>query len=72
MLIATHSGSFHADDVVGIALATVLYPQAQVIRTRDVDVLKNADLRIDVGGKANPDTGDFDHHLQARRCEKRL
>lgn len=63
MLIATHSGSFHADDVVGVALATVLYPGAQVIRTRDPGLLAQASLRLDVGGVANPATGDFDHHF---------
>ena len=34
-LIATHSGSFHADDVFGVAVLAALFPQHRIVRTRD-------------------------------------
>ncbi len=61
-VIAVHDGSFHADDVFAAAALRILYPDAQVIRTRDPEKLKKADFRVDVGGKHDPLTGDFDHH----------
>jgi uncharacterized UPF0160 family protein len=62
MLIATHDGSFHADDVFAIAALGLLGPQVSVTRTRDPDVLARADIRVDVGFRYDPSTGDFDHH----------
>jgi len=65
MLLVTHSGSFHADDVLAVALATLLHPNAQVLRTRHPGVIGQADWRIDVGGAFNSETGDFDHHFSS-------
>ncbi|HEX3690933.1 MAG TPA: MYG1 family protein, partial [Solirubrobacteraceae bacterium] len=62
MLIATHDGSFHADEVFAIAALRLLGDPIEVVRTRDRDVLAGADLRIDVGFRSDPATGDFDHH----------
>ena len=62
MLIATHDGSFHADEVFAIAALALLGEPIEVLRTRDRDVLARADLRIDVGFRHDPSTGDFDHH----------
>ena len=62
MLIATHDGSFHADEVFAVAVMRLVEPAAEVIRTRDRDTLATADLRIDVGFRDDPATGDFDHH----------
>jgi uncharacterized UPF0160 family protein len=62
MLIATHDGSFHADEVFAIAALALLGEPIEVVRTRDRDVLARADLRIDVGFRHDPSTGDFDHH----------
>lgn len=62
MLIATHDGSFHADEVFAIAALGLLDEPIDVIRTRDPDVLARADLRVDVGFGYDPATGDFDHH----------
>lgn len=61
MIIATHDGTFHADDVCAVALLLRIYPDAVVIRTRDKDQLKTAHIRVDVGMKHEPPT-DFDHH----------
>ncbi|HTU96785.1 MAG TPA: MYG1 family protein [Solirubrobacteraceae bacterium] len=62
MLIATHDGSFHADEVFAIAALTLLGEPIEVLRTRDRVELSRADLRIDVGFRHDPSTGDFDHH----------
>lgn len=60
--IGTHNGRFHADDVCAVAVLNLIFPKAKVIRTRDMSVLKECDLRLDIGGAFNPETGDFDHH----------
>ena len=62
MLIATHDGSFHADEVFAIAALMLLGEPVEVLRTRDRDRLAGADLRVDVGFRYDPSTGDFDHH----------
>lgn len=62
MIIATHNGKFHADDVFGVALLTQLYPDAQVVRSRDPEVLAQADIVLDVGGTYDVETRRFDHH----------
>jgi uncharacterized UPF0160 family protein len=62
MLIATHDGSFHADEVFAIAALGLVGEPIEIIRTRDRDVLAGADVRVDVGFRYNPSTGDFDHH----------
>ena len=60
--IATHDGTFHADDLFAIATLKLAFPEAIIIRTRDEKELETADLRVDVGRKYNDRTGDFDHH----------
>lgn len=63
MLVATHHGSFHADDVLSWALVKVfLDPDARLVRTRDETVLATADVVFDVGAIFDPATRRFDHH----------
>jgi uncharacterized UPF0160 family protein len=62
MLIATHNGSFHADEVFAIAALGLLGDPVEVVRTRDRHALAPADLRVDVGFRDDAATGDFDHH----------
>jgi uncharacterized UPF0160 family protein len=62
MLIATHNGSFHADEVFAVAALGLLGQPVEVVRTRDRNALGQADLRVDVGFRDDPTTGDFDHH----------
>jgi uncharacterized UPF0160 family protein len=62
VLIATHSGSFHADEVFAIAALGLLGEPVEIVRTRDAAALAEADLRIDVGFREDATTGDFDHH----------
>ena len=60
--IVTHSGNFHADDVFSIAALKLIYPSFKLMRTRELDIINNADIVIDVGGEYDADTGRFDHH----------
>ncbi|KWU19033.1 MYG1 family protein [Burkholderia cenocepacia] len=60
--IATHSGSFHADDVFATCILLALYPEAVVLRTRDPLEIDKADVALDVGGVWNPAEGRYDHH----------
>jgi len=62
MLIVTHGGKFHADDAWAVATLNVLYPGAELVRTRDQAIIDSADFVIDVGGIWDPATGRFDHH----------
>jgi uncharacterized UPF0160 family protein len=63
MIIATHDGPFHADDVFGYVLLKNVYPAADFIRTRDTDKLAKADIVFDVGGVQDSIAKRFDHHL---------
>jgi len=60
--VATHSGSFHADDVFAMAILRLCFDDVKVIRTRDPDEFNAADMRVDVGMKYDPKTHDYDHH----------
>jgi uncharacterized UPF0160 family protein len=62
MLVATHDGSFHADEVFAIAALGMLGDPVEVVRTRERHALAEADVRIDVGFRDDASTGDFDHH----------
>lgn len=60
MIIATHDGSFHADEAVACAVLTTVFEHAPIIRTRDETEMEKADLIIDVSGLN--DERHFDHH----------
>lgn len=60
--IATHNGNFHADDVFSVAALKSIFPPFTLVRTRDLDVIAQADIVIDVGSEYDADTGRFDHH----------
>ena len=62
MRIATHDGSFHADEIFALAALTLHDENAEIVRTRDRDALAAADVRVDVGFRDDASTGDFDHH----------
>lgn len=62
-LVGTHSGTFHADDVLAFSLIrTFVDPGAEVVRTRDKDALDACDIVVDVGGDFDPARLRFDHH----------
>lgn len=64
IIIKTHPGPFHADDVFGVTVLIELVERTggtfEVIRTRDAEV--NADFLVDVGFEYDPERGLFDHH----------
>lgn len=61
--VALHDGVFHADDVFACAIMKMIYPDITIIRSREDEEISKADFRVDVGGKYNVHTGDFDHHM---------
>src|SRR5512133_1817579 len=62
MLIGTHGGKFHADEVFACATLQLLYPDANIIRTRDLSTLRTCNIRVDVGSRYDFCNNDFDHH----------
>ncbi|MCP4808013.1 MAG: MYG1 family protein [Proteobacteria bacterium] len=64
--VATHFGTFHADDVLAWSMVTTFVDaDATLVRTRDPDLLAAADIVFDVGGVFDVATRRFDHHQQA-------
>lgn len=59
---ATHSGSFHADEVLAAAALRLVNPSLPIVRTRDQAQLDAAAILFDVGRNFNPVTCRFDHH----------
>jgi uncharacterized UPF0160 family protein len=71
MRVATHPGNFHADDTFAVATLRLAHPDdVEVIRTRDKALQAAADVRVDVGGRSDPETGDFDHHQKGGAGER--
>ncbi|MGI9525991.1 MAG: MYG1 family protein [Weeksellaceae bacterium] len=70
MRIGTHNGLFHADDVFAVATLLLVYPGAEVVRTRNPDLLDTCDIVVDVGGVYDPEKGRFDHHQRPQEGEK--
>ncbi|GAB3392229.1 MYG1 family protein [Massilia agri] len=62
MVIVTHNGKFHADDAWAVAVLHILFPEAEIVRTRDPAIIESGDFAVDVGGIWDPATGRFDHH----------
>ncbi len=69
-IIATHNGNFHADDVFSIAALKSIFPSFKLVRTRDLELIANADIVIDVGGIYDADAGRFDHHQRGGAGER--
>ncbi|MBI5851270.1 MAG: MYG1 family protein [Planctomycetes bacterium] len=70
LLCGTHSGGFHADDVLALALIReFLDRDASIVRTRDLALLARCDVVFDVGGEFDPSRGRFDHHQVEYRGE---
>ena len=62
--LVTHSGGFHADELLSSVVLTRLFPDAELRRTRDRAWIAPAEGRIiyDVGGSYDADAQIFDHH----------
>ena len=70
MRVATHPGNFHADDVFAVAVLRLVHGSFEIVRTRDEEVHVASDVRVDVGGRSDPETGDFDHHQKGGAGER--
>lgn len=62
VVAATHSGTFHADDVLAAATMRLANPGLAILRTRDMAQLDAADILFDVGRVFDPAICRFDHH----------
>lgn len=60
--LITHSEEFHTDDVFATALLLKIYPDAEIIRSRDEAVIASGDIVFDVGKVYDPTRGRYDHH----------
>ena len=70
MRIATHDGSFHADEVFAVAALRLAHDDVELVRSRDPALIAGCDLRVDVGLRNDPTTGDFDHHQKGGAGER--
>ncbi len=62
--IITHSGAFHADEILAIVTVFLFYKKLPVERTYDFEnYLEDPEvLVLDIGRKYEPGKGNFDHH----------
>ncbi|KAF0933846.1 hypothetical protein E2562_019299 [Oryza meyeriana var. granulata] len=62
--VGTHNGSFHCDEALGCYLIrlTSQFASANVVRTRDPQILDTLDAVLDVGGVYDPSCHRYDHH----------
>lgn len=62
--LVTHSGGFHADELLSSVILTRLFPEAQIVRSRAPEWITPAPDRIiyDVGGAYDAEARIFDHH----------
>lgn len=60
--LGTHSGTFHADEVLATAILQQLYPSSTLTRTRDQSILNTLDIIYDVGSIFNHTLKRYDHH----------
>ncbi|MBR9844477.1 MAG: MYG1 family protein [Rhodobacteraceae bacterium] len=62
--LVTHSGGFHADELLSSVILTRLFPEAEIVRSRDAAWIAPGAGKIiyDVGRAYDPEAGIFDHH----------
>jgi uncharacterized UPF0160 family protein len=62
--LVTHSGGFHADELLSSVILTRLFPEAKIMRSRAPEWITPATDRIiyDVGGLYDAEAKIFDHH----------
>jgi len=62
--IVTHNGTFHCDESLACFLLrqTNEYKGAEIVRTRDPEVIDQAEIVVDVGAVYDPARNRFDHH----------
>ena len=61
-IVATHPGIFHPDELIAIAILVLAFGnKLYILRTRNKELLEQADIVVDVGG------GKLDHHMKGFR-----
>jgi len=62
--IATHHGTFHADEVMACAMLKCLpqFAEMPILRTRDQAEIEKAAIVVDVGGSYDETKHRYDHH----------
>ncbi|KAM0935128.1 putative metal-dependent protein hydrolase [Dioscorea sansibarensis] len=62
--VGTHHGSFHCDEALGCFMIrlTSKFSGAEIVRTRDPQLLDMLDAVLDVGGVYDPSQDHYDHH----------
>ncbi|MCV2448786.1 MYG1 family protein [Paracoccus sp. DMF] len=62
--LVTHSGGFHADELLSTVILARLFPDARLVRSRDAAWITPAPDRLiyDVGRAYDAQAGVFDHH----------
>ena len=65
MIASTHDGRFHADEIFALAVLNLIFPDLEIVRSRDENVYKNVDIIVDVGHDYDPDNLIFDHHQRS-------
>jgi uncharacterized UPF0160 family protein len=70
--LVTHSGGFHADELLSSVILTRVFPQARLIRTRAPEWIGPSADRIiyDVGGIYDAAKQIFDHHQRGAPLRK--
>ncbi len=66
LLVATHNGTFHADECFACATLSVWAQKngqkIKIVRTRDPEIIKRANIVVDVGMEYDSRRNRFDHH----------
>jgi hypothetical protein len=65
VLLGTHNGCFHADEVLACVLlkyANILTADGVIVRTRSNALLEKMNVVVDVGLQCNPAKRWYDHH----------
>ncbi len=64
VVLVTHDGTFHTDDVFACATLSLMFHdrEIEIIRSRDEREITRGDIVFDVGGVYDPSNGRFDHH----------
>jgi len=65
MKASTHDGRFHADEIFALAVLKMIFPDIEIVRSRDENVIKKADIIVDEGHVYDPEKLIFDHHQRS-------
>ena len=68
LVIGTHNGVFHPDEIIAIAMILADTDDVSIIRSRDPKELEKADILVDVGGMYDG-VKFFDHHQLTEESE---